>query len=81
MFSFRFFWIICLIISTLAFLVSIYKLTEKFSAEKIIIMRSERPYSVGEIAFPAITICPEVTLTKNIYDYLDFGSTNLTEEE
>jgi Amiloride-sensitive sodium channel len=64
----KIFWLIVLSVSSLLYALCIYKLVYKFSSEpEIGISISRKP--IGDIHFPAITICPEIKARKSVFDF------------
>lgn len=75
-FIFRIFWIFSLCVSSLTFILLISKTTEKFLTNQIVIKLSKQQYSVGNIPFPAVSICPDVALPSNISEIIENFSEN-----
>ena len=47
-------------LSSIMFILLIRQTTDKFVTDQIVIKLLEKRVSIGEIPFPAVTICPEV---------------------
>lgn len=57
---FRVFWFVAFLIATYFLCWLMFQVTETFVSDNIVIEFSNTELSVGEVPFPAITICPEV---------------------
>lgn len=57
---FRAFWMLLMGFTLGAFCVLMFKTTSKFHDDKIILDLSSHEVSVGEIPFPAVTVCPQI---------------------
>lgn len=65
----RVWWILSLLISIVLCSYLIRNLWIKWEETPVIVHLSERPTSVWEIPFPAVTICPETKARKEKFDY------------
>ncbi|KAG5682311.1 hypothetical protein PVAND_011670 [Polypedilum vanderplanki] len=59
----RIFWMISFIISTIGCAMLISEMFEKLQTNPITVSLAERPSSIQEIAFPSVSICPEIQTT------------------
>jgi hypothetical protein len=57
--------------SSIIFALLIYETTEKFLTNQIVIKPSKKLHSVGEIPFPAVTVCPEPLILGNFSDFYE----------
>lgn len=60
----RLFWIICILITCFGSVYLIKEALNQFLAKKINVKISDERFSVKEIHFPAISICPEVLMSE-----------------
>jgi Amiloride-sensitive sodium channel len=59
-------WVFVMILATILFYFLIAETTEKFLSDHIVIKLFEKRLAIGEIPFPAVTLCPEVIDLKKI---------------
>lgn len=63
------------------FVLLIYEATEKFMTNQIVIRLSKQQSSVGEVPFPAVTICPDLIIPDNFSVIIESLSENSSNSE
>jgi hypothetical protein len=60
----------------------VFMTTEKFfMSDQIVTKLSKTKYNIGEIAFPSVTVCPDVSVPENFSSIVDTLSLNASVEE
>jgi Amiloride-sensitive sodium channel len=63
-FIFRVFWMLLMVLSFSIFCFLFFKTTNKFMEDKVIIDLSRVEIPIGDIPFPAVTLCPDVSINE-----------------
>lgn len=64
-------WVIAFVLLMLLCMNSIYNVWWKWRDTPVIISQRHNPMSIGDVPFPAATICPETKTLTKIFNYTD----------
>jgi Amiloride-sensitive sodium channel len=74
----RIFWVFSTLLAFLLSVFLVYQTSTKFMSEKVVIKLAQRQYSISEIPFPSISICPETFIGDNFSSYLIMSDEHLS---
>lgn len=83
---FRIWWILFCVTSLVLCMGLITNVYEKWEFSPVLVSFAKSPTPIGQIPFPAVTICPEVKARQRIFNYTDYyyklkDNKTLTDEE
>lgn len=77
---FRTFWSCLLLVSAAIFFFLIFQTAGKFLAKKTVVKIADKEMAIGDIPFPAVTICPDSLIYKAISGFRN-SSKDFTDDE
>lgn len=69
-----------MLVSSIIFTFLVADITDKFLSDTTLIEVSKKEHFVGEIPFPAVTVCPDVKIPEDFYNRVK-SQTNFTSNE